>query len=180
MKMMMKNNTTLIISAILAVLVAVLTIYFSERYFVNPDISKVDTLMVSDTIWKDTTLTIIKEKPVEKEVFITKVDTFFTKDGNDTIIKTEAKLYQDTLCNQRDSIILKSYISGQNPKLDSLRADWRKSETIITNTVEITKYLEKKKTVWDRFHIGLQAGYGYGFTSKQLELYIGIGGSFDL
>lgn len=180
MRKNMKNNTTLIISAILAVLVAVLTIYFSERYFVKPITEKIDTITFSDTIWKDTTLTVIKEKLIPKEVYLTRVDTFFKKDGTDTIIKTERKIYQDTLCSQRDSVILKSYISGQNVMIDSIRADWKKSETIITNTVEITKYIERKKTFWNRFHIGLQAGYGYTFKSKELQPYVGIGGSFDL
>jgi len=177
----MKNNILIYISIILII---ILSIYFNYNNIINYIIdrysTKADTVFVTDTIRHVDTLAIFKEKPVPKEVYLTRVDTFYTKDGNDTIFKTESKLYQDTLCQKQDSIILKSYISGINSKIDSIKADWRKSETIITNTVEITKYIEKKKTFWNRFHLGVQAGYGYGFKSKELTPYVGIGGSIDL
>ena len=51
---------------------------------------------------------------------------------------------------------------------------------VITNTVTVTKYVKDKKIFWDRFHIGLQAGYGYTFKTKDLQPYVGIGASFDL
>jgi len=177
----MKNNILIYISIIFII---ILSIYFNYNNIINYIIdrysTKADTVFVTDTIRHVDTLAIFKEKPVPKEVYLTRVDTFYTKDGNDTIFKTESKLYQDTLCQKQDSIILKSYISGINSKIDSIKADWRKSETIITNTVEITKYIEKKKTFWNRFHLGVQAGYGYGFKSKELTPYVGIGGSIDL
>lgn len=177
----MKNNILIYISIIFII---ILSIYFNYNNIINYIIdrysTKADTVFVADTIRHVDTLAIFKEKLVPKEVYLTRVDTFYTKDGNDTIFKTESKLYQDTLCQKQDSIILKSYISGINSKIDSIKADWRKSETIITNTVEITKYIEKKKTFWNRFHLGVQAGYGYGFKSKELTPYVGIGGSIDL
>ena len=178
----MKNNKLIYISIILSIFIFFI-IYFKNNiynYIIDRSTSRIDTVLVSDTVRRIDTLTIFKEKTTLKIVKIEKVDTFYTKDGNDTIFKTESKLYQDTLCNKNDSIILKSYISGINSKLDSLKADWRKSETIITNTVEITKFIEKKKTFLDKFHIGVQAGYGYGFKSKEFTPYVGIGGSIDL
>ena len=182
----MKKNNKLIYITILLCILSFLILYINNNYnnilnyIIDKYTNKADTVLVSDTIRYVDTLTIFKEKPIPKEVYLTKIDTFYTKEGKDTIIKTENKVYQDTLCNKNDSIILKSYISGQNPTLDSIKADWRKSETIITNTVEITKYIDRRKTFWNRFHIGIQAGYGYGFNSKQLEPYVGLGGSFDL
>ena len=176
----MKNNILIYISIIFII---ILSIYFNYNNIINYIIdrysTKADTVFVTDTIRRVDTLTVFKEKPIPKEVYLTRVDTFYTKDGNDTILKTENKVYQDTLCNKNDSIILQSYISGINSNLDSIKADWRKSETIITNTVEITKYIERKKSFLDRFSIGIQAGYGYGFKSKELEPYIGVGGSFS-
>ena len=130
-------------------------------------------------MYRDTTITVFKDKPVPKYIEVAKVDTFY-KDGKDTLLKTENKLYQDTFTCANDSIIIQNFISGINSRLDSTKVDWKKQETIVTNTVTIEKYINKKKTFWNRFHFGLQAGYGYGFTSKEFEPYIGIGGSFDL
>lgn len=152
------------------------TVYFSKT---PENIGKTDTITISDTILKDTVLTIFKDKLVPKNVYITKRDTFYTKDGNDTIFKTEQKHYIDTLCNKNDSIILQSFITGQNVKKDSIKVNWKKQETIVTNTVTITKYIEKKRTFWNRFNVGVQVGYGYGFKSKELEPYAGVGISFS-
>lgn len=46
-----------------------------------------------------------------------------------------------------------------------------RDKEIITKT--ITKRQKAKK-----WHIGVQAGYGYGFKSKQVEPYVGIGVSY--
>lgn len=178
----MKNNKLIYIAIILSLFIF-LIIYFKNNiynYIIDRSTSRIDTVLVSDTVRRIDTLTIFKEKPIPKEVYLTKIDTLYTKDGKDTLLKSESKLYQDTLCQKQDTIILKSYISGINSKIDSLKADWRKSETIITNTVEITKYIEKKKTFLDKFHFGLQAGYGYGFKSKEFTPYVGVGCSIDL
>lgn len=171
------KSNTLIFIAIIMMAIAFFSLYFSKT---PPNVNKTDTVYVSDTIYKDTTLTIFKEKPVVKEVYLTKVDTFYTSEGKDTILKTESKLYQDTLCCKNDSIILKNYISGVNPTLDSIKADWRKQETIITNTVEITKYIEKKRTFLDRFSIGIGVGYGIGLNNKQFEPFIGVSFNYNL
>ena len=169
---------------ILIILTCILSIFLYNNYNNIKEyilhVNRVDTVYHSDTIYKDTTLYIFKEKPVPKYIEIVKTDTFYKEDGTDTIFKTENKQYQDTFTCANDSIILKSYISGQNPVIDSISAEWKRQETIITNTVTITKYIEKKRTFWNRFHFGVQAGYGYGFSSKQFEPYLGIGGSFDL
>lgn len=178
----MKNNKLIYIAIILSIFIFFI-IYFKNNiynYIIDRSTSRIDTVLVSDTVRRIDTLTIFKEKPIPKEVYLTKIDTFYTKDGKDTLLKSESKIYQDTLCQKQDTIILKSYISGINSKIDSLKADWRKSETIITNTVEITKYIEKKKTFLDKFHIGLQTGYGYGFKSKEFTPYVGFGCSIDL
>lgn len=169
---------------ILIILTCILSIFLYNNYNNIKEyilhVNRVDTVYHSDTIYKDTTLYIIKEKPVPKYIEIVKTDTFYKKDGSDTLIKAENKQYQDTFTCANDSIIIQNFISGINSNLDSTKVDWKRQETIITNTVEITKYIEKKRTFWNRFHFGVQAGYGYGFSSKQFEPYLGIGGSFDL
>lgn len=178
----MKNNTLIIV----AIIFTLLTLFISKNYtkFINYIIdnysNKIDTVLLSDTITTVDTLTLFKDKPIPKKVYITKVDTFYTKDGNDTVLKTENKIYQDTLCNKKDSIILQSYISGQNVQLDSIKADWRKSETIITNTLEVTKYIEKQKKLWNRVHLQPQVTGGYDIINKQWGVTAGIGVGIDL
>lgn len=174
--MKLSNNVLILIGLLICILMGC-TLWYAQTL---PKIGETDTIFVSDTIRTIDTLTVFKEKPIPKEVIKVKVDTFYTKEGNDTTFITENKHYLDTITCKDDSVIIASHISGINSNLDSIRVDWRKSETIITNTVEITKYIEKKKTFWNRFHLGVQAGYGYGFEYKGLEPYVGVGGSFDL
>ena len=166
----MKSNILLYIIMILLII----SCFFIKYYYSNINIEHTDTITVSDTIRKIDTLTIFKEKPIPKVVYLTKTDTFYTKNGDSVILNTENKVYQDTLCNKNDSIILKSYISGINSKIDSMQADWRKSETIITNTITIEKFIEKKKTLLDHFKFGVGAGYGIGLKNKDFEPFIGF------
>ncbi len=173
----MKNNNVLLVIGLFICLIMGCTLWYAQTL---PKIGETDTIFVSDTIRQVDTLTVFKEKPIPKEVIKVKVDTFYTKEGNDTTFITENKVYQDSLCVQNDTAIVTNYISGINAKLDSTKVQLRITKETITNTVEITKYIEKKKTFWNRFHLGVQAGYGYGFEYKGLEPYVGLGGSFDL
>ena len=172
----MKSNTLLIVALILTI-----AAFFAIYHFkTSENIDKVDTVLITDTIWKNDTLTLFKEKPMLKIVKVTKVDTFYTSEGKDTILKTQSKLYQDTLCNKKDSIILKSYISGVNPSLDSISAEWRKSEATITNTIEVTKYIQKKRKFWDRLSIGPSVTAGYDPINKNFGTTVGFGVFFDI
>lgn len=166
-----KTGKILILIAIIMMAISFFTIYFSTPR----NIDKIDTVITTrvDTFWNDTV--IEKTKYIPKKVEVIKTDTIL----KDTILTTELKTYIDTLCSNNDSIILKNYISGTNSNLDSTSVDWRKHKEIITNTVEITKYIEKKKTFFDKFKVGVQVGYGYGFKSKELEPYAGIGVTFS-
>ena len=169
MKNMMKNNILLAIGFLMCFVLGCIIWYGTTP----PNIVGSDTVWSTktDTIWKDTTITKIKQVP--KEVIKIRVDTFYTKDGNDTILTTENKIYKDTLCQQNDTAIVTSYIKGINASLDSTKVQLKTSKEIITNTIEITKYIEKKKTIWDRFSIGLSVGYGYGFKNKDIEPFVG-------
>lgn len=170
----MKNKILLYIIIILLIISCI----FNYKYFINNNIEHIDTVTLSDTIRHVDTLTIFKEKPIPKTIVLTKIDTFFTSKGDSVLLKTENKVYQDTLCNKNDSIILKSYISGINSKIDSMQADWRKSETIITNTIEITKYIEKKKTFFDHLKFGVGVGTGYGLTTNKADIWVGASAAY--
>lgn len=174
--MKLSNNVLIVIGLLICILMCC-TLWYAQTL---PKIGETDTIFVSDTIRTIDTLTVFKEKPIPKEVIKTRVDTFYTKEGNDTTFITENKHYIDTLCVQNDTAIIQNYISGINANLDSTRIQLRKTKEVITNTIEITKYIEKKKTIFNRFHLGIQAGYGYTFNSKEFQPYVGLGGSFDL
>lgn len=82
-----------------------------------------------------------------------------------------------------DTLTYEASISGWSvdndsmPMLDSikvaLRGFYTKDREVITKT--IIKQQKAKK-----WHIGVQAGYGYGFNSKQVEPFIGIGVSYSI
>ena len=169
---------------ILIILTCILSIFLYNNYNNIKEyilhVNKIDTVYHTDTFYKDTTFYIIKEKPVPKYIETIKIDTFYKKDGSDTLLKTENKLYQDTFTCAKDSIIIQNFISGINSNLDSTKVDWKRQETIITNTVEITKYIEKKRTFWNRLSIGPAVTAGYDPLHKQFATTIGFGVFFDI
>ena len=133
-----------------------------------------DTVTVNDTIWKDTT--IWKEKPVPKIVKVVKTDTVFTEKGDTIQLVTENKIYQDTIVCKKDTAELQIFISGINAQIDSINLKLRKSEIIKTNTITITKYIEKPKKL---ITVRPQLGVGYGLIHNNVDMYVGIGLHYD-
>lgn len=130
----------------------------------------IDTVTVVEFKWLTDTFEV--EKPIPKYIEKLKVDTFYTKEGKDTIFKTEKKTYDTLLCQNQDSIQLKTTISGINVRIDSLQVLLKKQEKIITNTITITKYIDKPKKL---INIQPQLGMGYGVFNKKPDMYVGIG-----
>ena len=173
----MKNNTIYLIIGFLSCLILGCLLWYNQT---PNEVIKTDTVFSTktDTIWKDTT---IYEKEIkEKKVVEVKRDTVYTQGGDTLQLITEAKTFEKSIISDKDTADVEIYTTGINTSLDSLKMRLKTHKEVITNTVEITKIVEKKKTFLDRFHIGLQAGYGYGFKYQGLEPYVGIGGSFDL
>lgn len=139
------------------------------------EVVKTDTLVTTktDTLWKDTT--IIEKQIVPKIIEKVKTDTVFSENGDTIQLVTESKTYEKRLISDKDTADLKIYTTGINTSLDSLKMRLRTHTEVVTNTVEVTKYVEKKKTVWDKISIGLQGGYGYTLNSKEFQPYVGIG-----
>lgn len=135
----------------------------------------------------------IYDQPIKesiKRVTVTRIDTvfqYFPKPVDVEKVRTEykwlTKVTTDTVTNYttlHDSVLVEvpitskhynapeydAYISGYMPSLDSIRV--YQKERYITETVTISKPP-------NRFSIGLQGGYGYGFKSKTWEPYIGLG-----
>ena len=170
----MKNSKYIIVLIIFCAIIFGIFGYFCGRTPV--EVVKTDTVTKTDTFWKDTT--IVEKEFIPKIVIKTKVDTVYDENGDTIELVTESKEYEKSLISGKDTADLKVYVSGIEPSLDSL--EMRLKTHTEVNTVEITKYVQKKKTFKDRFHIGLQVGYGYGFKYKGLEPYVGLGVSFDL
>lgn len=142
----------------------------------TPEVIKTDTVTVTDTMWKDTT--IIEKELVPKIIVKKKVDTVYTKEGDTLNLVTESKRYDKSLVSDKDTCDLEIYTSGINTSLDSLK--WRLKTHTITNTIEITKYVEKKKSFKERFHLSPQVGGGFGLIKRTFDVYVGLGVSYDL
>lgn len=164
----MKNSKWIIIGLI----VYILFLLNFPRY-TKPNeiiIEKSDTITVRDTVHTRDTLTITK--PIPKYVEVVKTDTVFNEKGDTIQLVTENKLYNDTITCANDSIILESSITGVNPQLDYIKADWRRQE--ITNTITVTNYVRKKG-----LRITPQVGIGYGVLNKKTDVFVGIGLSYN-
>ena len=176
------NSNTLIFTSIAICFIILGFFYLDRSGYFDPmkEVIKTDTVFATktDTLWKDTT--IVEKEIVPKIIVKTKIDTLFKENGETVQLITESKRFDKTILSDKDTADVQVYTSGINTSLDSLKMRFKTHNKVITNTVEITKYVDKKKTFFDRFHIGVQAGYGYGFNYKGLEPYVGIGASFDL
>ena len=176
------NSNTLIFTSIAICFIILWFFYLDRSGYFDPmkEVIKTDTVFTTktDTLWKDTT--IVEKEIVPKIIVKTKIDTLFKENGETVQLITESKRFDKRLISNKDTADVQVYTSGINTSLDSLKMRFKTHNKVITNTVEITKYIDKKKTFFDRFHIGVQAGYGYGFNYKGLEPYVGIGASFDL
>lgn len=170
-----KNRCVMGIVLLVALLSAV-ALYIGHYGWLKPSerIIKADTVYSEkvDTLWKDTT--IIKSQMTPKIVFKTRVDTLYDKTGDEVHLTCENKLYQDTVICDGDTIEAQIFTSGIKSSVDSLSLRLRKSEIVRTNTVEITKYVGRRKTVSDRFGISLGVGYGYGLSSRRFEPFVGV------
>lgn len=168
-----KLHTILLIIAIFLMVTAWVALFCKKT---PPNVIKTDTVTVTDTFWRDTVIT--EKEFVPKIIVKTKVDTVYDQNGDTIPLVTESKMYEKSLVSDKDTCDLEIYTSGINTSLDSLKM--RLKTHSVTNTVEITKYVERKKTFWDRFNWGVQCGLGYGIVKKNVDLYVGVGGSFDL
>ena len=175
----MKNNILIyVILVFLSLLILAGMVWCTYQYPI--EVVKTDTVFSTktDTLWKDTT---IYEKEIkEKKVVEIKRDTVYTEKGDTVQLITEAKTFEKSIISDKDTADLQIYTSGINTALDSLKMRLKTHKEVITNTVEVTKIVEKKKTVWDKISIGLQGGYGYTFNSREFQPYIGVGIGINL
>ena len=177
----MNSNTLIFIS--IAICFIILGFFYLDRsgYFDQmKEVIKTDTVFntKTDTLWKDTT--IVEKEIVPKYIVKKNVDTVYTKKGDTLNLITEAKRFDKRLINNKDTADVQIYTSGINTSLDSLKMRLKTHREIVTNTVEVTKYVKESKRFIDRFHIQPQVGVGYGVLNKKFDTYVGVGIGFDL
>ena len=179
---MMRNNTLIFIS--LFITLAILSIfYINDNYNIKDwfnNTQKTDTVFSTktDTLWKDTT--IIEKEFVPKTIVKIKTDTLFKANGDTIQLITESKRFDKSIVSDKDTADVEIYTSGINTSLDSLKMRFKTHREIVTNTVEVTKYVKESKRFIDRFHIQPQVGVGYGVLNKKFDTYVGVGIGFDL
>ena len=138
-------------------------------YFLRqPIIKETSTEVIKrDTIinWNYSTDTVFADKIKYKNKIV-----------YDTIVKNNTVYVKDSAVIHRDST--ENYtIDISAVKLDWYKLDITHKDTVTyIQTVNNTIYKPKK----NKIAIGVQGGYGYGFKSKQLEPYIGLGININL
>ena len=179
--MKLTNNTLLCVATILVAVCLVVMHYQNKtiQCFKNI-IEQTDTSVTikRDTIWRDTLIT--ETKFVPKYIKELKRDTVYTKDGNTLELARESKRFDKRLTIDKDTADIEIYTSGIETSLDSLKLALKTHTDVVTNTTTITKYIEKPKTFWKRFHIQPQVTGGYDIINKQFGITAGIGVGFDI
>ena len=138
-------------------------------YFLRqPIIKETSTEVIKrDTIinWNYSTDTVFADKIKYKNKIV-----------YDTIVKNNTVYVKDSAVIHRDST--ENYtIDISAVKLDWYKLDITHKDTVTyIQTVNNTIYKPKK----NKIAIGVQGGYGYGFKSRQLEPYIGLGININL
>lgn len=134
---------------------------------IKTEIEKKDTVV---TFKKDFDTVFVSQTKYNN---IYKYDTIHIKDK---ITNIEKVYISDSIKNY--SFNEKDYDLNINAvKLDNYKLNIHAKDTIkYTETVYKTIYKPKKNWIT----IGINAGYGYGFQSKKLEPFIGLGINFNL
>ena len=153
------------------IVVAVLAASIAMNVWFWTSEPEIETILKRDTVWRDTTIyepqaaeTVNIGKTVYIKVPVPKYlpgDT--VHDSIDVLIPIVQKRYEDSLYT--------AWVSGFEPKLDSIRIYTPEIQTTVTKTVyEPTPLLT----------LGVQVGGGYGLIHRQPDIYVGIGGQINL
>ena len=181
------------------IVVAVLAASIAMNVWFWTSEPEIETILKRDTVWRDTAIyepqpdeTINTGRVVYIRVPVNKVDHRLTgdsprcativaqagtvpmaqnagtvpmgqEDSIDVPIPIVQKRYDDSLYT--------AWVSGFEPKLDSIRLYTPEIQTTVTKTVyEPTPLLT----------LGVQVGGGYGLINRKPDIYVGIGGQINL
>ena len=136
--------------------------------------SRIESKKVCDTTKVTIVDSVKKSFPVPVDSFVVRYATKSLAVARDSVAKDTTQSVNDSVKVQipisqkvYEDTLYKAYVSGYEPKLDSI--------TIKQRTTYITHTIRDKES---RFRIGLQAGYG--LTPKGMQPYVGIGVSYRL
>lgn len=127
------------------------------------------TLISSDTTY--VTHIEYKDRPVYLTKIQAKIDTIYINNEPQIVATADTLLTKDS-----STVKVKYYF----PPLNYFSVDMNIKDKFVYKTVTVKEQYIVPKTFWDKFHFGLQAGLGLGTISKQLDLYVGYGISFEL
>ena len=152
------------------IVVAVLAASIAMNVWFWTSEPEIETILKRDTVWRDTVIhdpapaeTINTGRVVYIRVPYTETKTDTVHDSIDVPIPIVQKRYEDSLYT--------AWVSGFEPKLDSIRLYTPEIQTTVTKTVyEPTPLLT----------LGVQVGGGYGLIHRQPDIYVGIGGQINL
>lgn len=124
-------------------------------------VTMIDTVTYTLPVAKDSTIVrYVTVKVAKKDTTEHVADVGKMIDSVEVSLPIEQKKYSDSTYT--------AYVSGYRPNLDSITVyPKREIVTIAKTATVVTKHR--------RLSIGLQAGYGVGLRSKQMEPYVGVG-----
>lgn len=150
-----------------AVTALLLSPWLSRERF-NSRTNTIDTVIDVDTFTKIDTVKVPHEILVPS-----KTDTVYQERiTNDTTLQVTRKTYDI----DNDSVGAHVVVSGINPMVDTLSI-WAKKTSYSVNKT-IIKTIPMKDT--KRFKIYPTVGIGYGVFGRKLDMYIGIGFTYNL
>ena len=169
--MILKFDKTHLIVFCVGIFLGLCTGFFSGKAIYDRPITesvKRDTVRITDTIAR------YYPQAIDGTVvrYVTKFLPMVRRDTIDHVVKV-SNMVHDTVAVEVP-IESKHYhgkeydawVSGYEPSLDSIK--------VYKETQYITETVTKSKPP-NRFTVGLQGGYGYGFKSKTWEPYVGLG-----
>ncbi|EFC71559.1 hypothetical protein HMPREF0669_00231 (plasmid) [Prevotella sp. oral taxon 299 str. F0039] len=119
---------------------------------------RTDTIRIKDTIRISKPI-LVKSIALRKDTIYLSKDVYI--DSSKVVIPIEQKIYNDSSYT--------AFVSGYNAQLDSIHI--RSPTTIINREIERTITQTRLK----RFNMGFVGGVGYGFMSKSVEPFVGVG-----
>ena len=147
-----KALTALLLVAVIAFLVGI-SVNTCTLHQTDPG-EIIKTEYVTDTVWQD--VEVHDTVPQLEYRYITRTDTVYTKDGQEIALNWENTAWSDTLSSGGDTISYMAYVSGIQPRLDSIDIRANRREIHTTETVYIR---EKQKKNPFFYGLGVFAGY---------------------
>jgi len=163
---MILNKTHLIVFIVGAVLGLLSGFFIGKGIYDQPIHESVtrDTVTRIDTVYQYHPQPVEVEKVRTEYRWLTRVTTDTVTDY--TVLHDSVLVEVPIESKHYNSPEYDAWVSGYQPSLDSIRV--YQKENYITERVVVSKPP-------NRFTLGLQGGYGYGFKSKTWEPYVGIG-----